>query len=158
MILPGKFHVVSSLLSVLKRAILMLSLISPWHSHLKLVWLENEKTVNLKRASFVVIMLLNEGLTHLHSQKKPRLHFGKSFTLSSHWLSPAMPEAKPPLCCVSCNETDLSSLRLCYAKSGHVHWKLPIQGEASSATLWLGGVTYSNHRLLPVFKGNTALY
>ena len=26
-------------------------------------------------------MLLHEGLTHIHSQKKPRLHFGKSFTL-----------------------------------------------------------------------------
>ena len=43
--------------------------------------LTNENTVNLKSASFVVIMLLHEGLTHTHSQKKkPRLHFVKSFT------------------------------------------------------------------------------
>ena len=38
--------------------------------------------VNLKSASFVVIMLEYEGLTHVHSQKKPRLHFGESFTLT----------------------------------------------------------------------------
>ena len=29
--------------------------------------------VNLKSASFVVIMLLHEGLIHIQSQKKPRL-------------------------------------------------------------------------------------
>ena len=51
------------------------------HSHWKWVWAKNENTVNLKSASFVVIMLLHEGLTHLRSQKKPWLHFGKSFTL-----------------------------------------------------------------------------
>ena len=45
------------------------------HSHWKWVWVENENTVNLKSASFVVIMLLHEGLTHIHSQKKPRLRF-----------------------------------------------------------------------------------
>ena len=28
-------------------------------------------------------MLLHEGLIHIHSQKKPKLHFGESFTLSS---------------------------------------------------------------------------
>ena len=38
--------------------------------------------VNIKSASFVIIMLLYEGLTQVHSQKKPRLHFGESFTLS----------------------------------------------------------------------------
>ena len=26
-------------------------------------------------------MLLHEGLTHIHSQKKPKLHFGESFAL-----------------------------------------------------------------------------
>ena len=26
-------------------------------------------------------MLLQEGLTHIHSQKKPKLHFGESFAL-----------------------------------------------------------------------------
>ena len=44
----------------------------------------NQKTkinVNLKSASFAIIRLLHEGLTHIHSQKKPRLHFGESFTL-----------------------------------------------------------------------------
>ena len=42
---------------------------------------KNESTVNLKSASFIVIMLSHEGLTHIHSQIKPRLLFGESFTL-----------------------------------------------------------------------------
>ena len=42
---------------------------------------ENENLVNLKSASFVVIMLLHKGFTHIHSQKKPKLHFGESFAL-----------------------------------------------------------------------------
>ena len=42
---------------------------------------KNENTVNLETASFVVIMLLYEGLTRVHSQKKPRLHFGKNYAL-----------------------------------------------------------------------------
>ena len=42
---------------------------------------ENEITVNLKSASFVIIMHLLEGLTHIQSQIKPWLHFGESFTL-----------------------------------------------------------------------------
>ena len=37
--------------------------------------------VNLKSVSYVVIMLLHEILTNIHSQKKPRLHFGESFAL-----------------------------------------------------------------------------
>ena len=37
--------------------------------------------VNLRSASFVVIMLLKERLTGVHSQKDPRLHFGESVTL-----------------------------------------------------------------------------
>ena len=37
--------------------------------------------LNLKSASFVVIMLLHEGLTHIYSQIKPRLLFGESLTL-----------------------------------------------------------------------------
>ena len=44
---------------------------------------ENETTVNLKSASFIVIMLLHEGLTHKHSQRKPRLDFGASFALKA---------------------------------------------------------------------------
>ena len=40
----------------------------------------------LASASFAVIMLLHKGLTHIHSQKKPRLHFGMSFNLSSFGL------------------------------------------------------------------------
>ena len=42
----------------------------PMHFHWKLVWAENDNTVNLKSASFIVTMLLHEGLTHIHSQKK----------------------------------------------------------------------------------------
>ena len=37
---------------------------------------ENETTANLKSASFVVIMLLHEGLTHIHSQKKKKKSLG----------------------------------------------------------------------------------
>ena len=33
--------------------------------------------VNLKSASFAVIMLLHEGLTHIHSKRKSRSHFGE---------------------------------------------------------------------------------
>ena len=36
--------------------------------------------VNLKSAFFIVIMLLHKGLTHVRSQKKPRLHFGETLT------------------------------------------------------------------------------
>ena len=43
------------------------------------VWHENKNTVNLKSDSFIVIMLLHKGLTHIYSQKKPGLHFGESF-------------------------------------------------------------------------------
>ena len=34
-------------------------------------------------------MLLHEGLTHIHSQKKARLHFGESFTLNEYVLAAA---------------------------------------------------------------------
>ena len=54
---------------VLEIAILMLLLICPKHSHWKWAWPENENTVNLKSASFYIIMRLHEGLTHIHSQK-----------------------------------------------------------------------------------------
>ena len=43
---------------------------------------KTETTVNLKSASFVVIMLLHEGLTHIQSQIKPQLLFGESFAIS----------------------------------------------------------------------------
>ena len=36
--------------------------------------------VNLKSASFILIMLLNQSVTRVHSKKDPRLHFGESFT------------------------------------------------------------------------------
>ena len=42
---------------------------------------KTETTVNLKSASFVVIMLLHKGLTHIQSQIKPWLLIGESFTL-----------------------------------------------------------------------------
>ena len=48
---------------------------------LKISLPENETTVNLKSASFIVIMLLHKGLTHIHSKIKPRLLFGEHFTL-----------------------------------------------------------------------------
>ena len=41
---------------------------------------ENETTVNIKSASFVIIMHLHKGLTHIHSQIKPVLPL-ESFTL-----------------------------------------------------------------------------
>ena len=49
------------------------------HSHWKWVWAENKNMVNLKSASFVVIMLLHEGLTHKHSQKKALVAFWWEF-------------------------------------------------------------------------------
>ena len=75
-----KFHVVSSLLSVLKIAILMLSSECPC-TPLKISLPENETMVNLKSAIFVRIMVLHKGLTHNQSQVKPQLLFGESFTL-----------------------------------------------------------------------------
>ena len=80
MILGAKFHVESSPLSVLKIAILMLSCEFP-STPLKISLHENETMVNLKNASFIVIMLLHLCLTHRHSQIKPRSLFGESFTL-----------------------------------------------------------------------------
>ena len=62
--LRAKFHVVSSLLTDFDA--------SAWVP-------ENENTVYL--ASFVVIMLLHKGFTHIHSQIKPKLLSGESFTL-----------------------------------------------------------------------------
>ena len=65
------------------------------HSHWKWVWAENQNTINLKSAFFIIIMLLHEGLTHIHSQIKPWLLFGESFTLS--WLSLAWISRTSPL-------------------------------------------------------------
>ena len=45
---------------------------------------KTESTVNLKSASFVTIMPLHEGLTHIQSQINPWLLFGKSFALKTH--------------------------------------------------------------------------
>ena len=66
----SKFHVVSSPLGVLKIAILMLVSECPC-SPLKISLPENETMVNLKSASFIVIMHLHKGLTHIQSQIKP---------------------------------------------------------------------------------------
>ena len=54
---------------------------------LKMSLTQYENMVNLKSDTFVVIMLLNESLTRVHSQKKPRLHFGESFALNHRWLT-----------------------------------------------------------------------
>ena len=43
---------------------------------LKISLRESETAVNLKSASLVVITLLQEGLTQIQSQIKPRLLFG----------------------------------------------------------------------------------
>ena len=43
---------------------------------------KTETTVNLKSASFVVIVLLHKVLTHIQSQIKPWLPFGESFALT----------------------------------------------------------------------------
>ena len=51
--------------------------------HLKICLPENETTMNLKSASFVVVMPLHEGLTHIQSQIKPLLLFGECFTLTT---------------------------------------------------------------------------
>ena len=75
MILRAKFHVVSSHRSVLKIVILMLAYECP-STPMKISLPENETTVNVKSASFVVIMLLHKGLTHIHSQIKPWSLFG----------------------------------------------------------------------------------
>ena len=36
--------------------------------------------MNLKSGSLAVITLLHKGLSHIHSQEKPSLHFGERFT------------------------------------------------------------------------------
>ena len=74
--LPAKFHVVSRLLTVLKIAVAEVPIALP----LKMSLTQTRNTVNLKSASFIVIML--SGLTQVHSQKNPRLHFGKSLALT----------------------------------------------------------------------------
>ena len=48
----------------------------------KIILPENPTTVNLKSASFIVIMHLHKSLTHTESQIKPWLLFGESFALS----------------------------------------------------------------------------
>ena len=56
MILPTKFHIVLSLLSVLKIEILMLAYQCPC-TPLKISLPESETMVNLKHAFFLIIML-----------------------------------------------------------------------------------------------------
>ena len=60
----SKFHAVSSLLSVLKffdASVKVPLALRKW------AWpKENENVVTLESASFIVIMLLHEGLTHIH--------------------------------------------------------------------------------------------
>ena len=47
---------------------------------MSLTW--KQKYGKPKSASYVVIMVLHKGLTHIQSQIKPRLLFGESFTLN----------------------------------------------------------------------------
>ena len=70
-------------LSVSKIAILYLMLAYECpRTPLKISLHENKTTVKLKSASFIVIMLLHKGLTHIQSQIKPGC-FLVSFNLSS---------------------------------------------------------------------------
>ena len=57
---------------------------------LKISLPKNETTVNLKSASFVVIMLLHEGLTHILSQKKALVAFWWEFHFKSYPVSKSM--------------------------------------------------------------------
>ena len=66
--------------------------------------------------SFVVTMLLHKGLTHIHSQKKPRLHFGESFTLTQVSFIQITPNHKVSLMQVYTINTEhscLPSLEVC---------------------------------------------
>ena len=79
----------SSVLSVLKIEILMPVSECPC-TPLKISLPENETTVNLKTATFVVIVHLHKGLTHIQTQTKPWLLFGESFTLSQNSNTPPL--------------------------------------------------------------------
>ena len=72
----------------------MLSLKCPKHSHLELVWPENKNTVNLKIASFVIIMLLHKGLTHIHSQKS----LGCILARVNGWFNPNQTACEQQMC------------------------------------------------------------
>ena len=54
----------------------------------KLVWPENENTVNLKNASFIIIMLLNERLARVQEDKKARKVSGRC-VYWGNWVSEA---------------------------------------------------------------------
>ena len=62
----------------LKIAILMLACHCPC-TPLKISLPKNKTMVNLESASFVVIMLLHECLTHIHSQIKRQVAFWREF-------------------------------------------------------------------------------
>ena len=62
-------------------------------------------------ASFVVIMLLHEGLTHIHSQKKPRLHSGDSFSLGVERLNVATPSHPLKIDLTLCIEVNGEALK-----------------------------------------------
>ena len=67
----SKFHLCRAFLVILMLA-------SECHSTpLKISLPNNETMLNLTSASFDVIMLLHEGLTHIQSQIKPWLLFGR---------------------------------------------------------------------------------
>ena len=48
---------------------------------------QTKTTLTLKSASFIAIMRLHEGLTHIQSQMKPRLLFGESFAFRETFLT-----------------------------------------------------------------------
>ena len=65
--LRAKFHVVSRLLTVLKNRDFDAYIVFAANTPLKIIF----------------TLLLHRGLIQVRSQKKPRLHFGESFTLSA---------------------------------------------------------------------------
>ena len=60
------------------------------------------QTVNLKSSSFDIIMPLHKGLAHIHSQIKPWLFFGESFTLTISPLNPAHVENRHRISAKGC--------------------------------------------------------
>ena len=66
-----------------KKKIFELRMCSCVDTPLKISLPKNEITVNLKSASFFVIMHLHKGSTQIQSQIKPQLLFGESFTIKN---------------------------------------------------------------------------
>ena len=75
------FYDIGSLMTSMLRLIRRSTLVGKHNCNTPIKNELDPKKVNLKSGAFVVIMLKNERLTRVRSQKDPRLHFGESFTL-----------------------------------------------------------------------------